>query len=759
MLVEELLRPLMIEYELQGMDDLMEVLLRLGRESRTAKLWVECFILPVFWMMTYVRAERESDWCLHLTAVEAMIPLFFAAGHMNYARYALYYLRAMHDLPEDIKRRFDRGEHTMHHNSGIFNGLWSDMAIETTFMRYGHSKTGIVGITLQPQTLKTWAYSLHTCHTIVNDLHEMRSEDSNKSQSIHKEEMPARMKYDEDGRKQLRDKLKLCLDPLEVSHSPTDLVHIVTGQIITSKSINVDDATRLGKEQMEKFEESWPDSFYTPIQKVVNTMADAKKHMKISESNINTEAIYARAMSLQKSSREINIRELMSYELSPVPTAFFDDQCEMRITKAKATLKNALKVETDEQTAPDTIFLDGCAILWVVQWPGGSGGFATVQKFMDNFRCHLARYLEQADVYLIFDRYMKESTKESARKSRDKGASRLFTLSSKTRLPAQSVVLTVSENKAKLIRLIIEDLILHKDEIRDHKLIVTGENTHPIELFHGQKILRNDLETTQEEADTIIVHQVSKVQTGTSLIIADDTDVFLLLLHYCERGEISSRVLIGSPIAGRSLLDIQASTDRHRSIIPDLLAAHALTGCDTVASPHGIGKMTALKVLNSGEYSLSQIGVQQVGTNISLTAIEQATKFCLGCYGQKECATLSEARLNAWNKKVAQRRAAAPPLPNLPPTDEGFLQNLLRAQLQVLIWRKALDAHPPAVDITEYGWSRSAEGSISPVPLPEGVRVVPEELLKIIHCSCRATQPCRSEKCSCKKSALVCSSF
>ena len=58
------------------------------------------------------------------------MPLF-AASHMNYAQYGLYYLRTMEQLPDE---HFQKGEHTMHHTSGIFNGIWSDMAIETTFM-------------------------------------------------------------------------------------------------------------------------------------------------------------------------------------------------------------------------------------------------------------------------------------------------------------------------------------------------------------------------------------------------------------------------------------------------------------------------------------------------------------------------------------------------------------------------------------------------------------------------------------------------
>lgn len=48
--------------------------------------------------------------------------------------------------------------------------LWSDMFIESTFMRYGHSPGGIIGITLKPSTLKRWALSLHICSQLVNDV-------------------------------------------------------------------------------------------------------------------------------------------------------------------------------------------------------------------------------------------------------------------------------------------------------------------------------------------------------------------------------------------------------------------------------------------------------------------------------------------------------------------------------------------------------------------------------------------------------------
>lgn len=102
-----------------------------------------------------------------------MLPYFFAAGHVHYARYGMCYIRAMEALPADVLARILKGEHVMRHQRGLWNGIWSDMFIETTFMRYGHAPGGIIGITLKPETLKVWALSLHACSRLEADLDAM----------------------------------------------------------------------------------------------------------------------------------------------------------------------------------------------------------------------------------------------------------------------------------------------------------------------------------------------------------------------------------------------------------------------------------------------------------------------------------------------------------------------------------------------------------------------------------------------------------
>ena len=67
-------------------------------------------------------------------------------------------------------KHFLNEEHLMKHVPGIGNGICIDMYIETTFMRYGHGKGGIIGITRKPEALKTLALSLHIYGSLVSDI-------------------------------------------------------------------------------------------------------------------------------------------------------------------------------------------------------------------------------------------------------------------------------------------------------------------------------------------------------------------------------------------------------------------------------------------------------------------------------------------------------------------------------------------------------------------------------------------------------------
>ena len=425
----------------------------------------------------------------------------------------------------------------------------------------------------------------------------------------------------------------------------------------------------------------------------------------------------------------------------------------MKVAKTKSVLKNDLKVEVARRhAAVDASFLDGCAVLWVVPWPTGG----IVQDFLDNFRRHIKGYLESSDVYLVFDRYTAGSIKESTRKERDQGASRVYTLRPPARLPAQKVVLTVSSNKTQLIDLILADLEAHKD-VLNGKLVVTGNDPVPIQIYQGVVSKMEGMVITHEEADTMIIQQVAYVGATNVLVVADDTDIFVLLCHFVFRGDITGHVMMISPIRGRTVIDINASVDKNPAIMGDLLAAHGITGCDTVATYHGIGKGVALKILRSSGFSLSKVG--DITSSVQ-DALGQSTPFVLSCYGHPESASLTDARQKIWSRKVSRSLGAAPKLKTLPPTNEAFVENVARAHLQVAIWKQALQRNPPNMDPLTHGWTRrDGSTSLTPTTVADGVIIAPDDILKMIKCSCGSTTPCKSKRCGCHNANMACTSF
>ena len=114
----------------------------------------------------------------------------------------------------------------MRHVPGVWNGIWSDMFIETTFMRYGHGKRGIIGVTLKPETLKVWSFSLHICSRLEQDISSFINPDDDAELTDHKEESKGRISTDKADRESIRRKLQECIDPMNPDGHPPEVVYI-----------------------------------------------------------------------------------------------------------------------------------------------------------------------------------------------------------------------------------------------------------------------------------------------------------------------------------------------------------------------------------------------------------------------------------------------------------------------------------------------------------------------------------------------------
>ena len=157
---------------------------------------------------------------------------------------------------------------------------------------------------------------------------------------------------------------------------------------------------------------------------------------------------------------------------------------------------------------------------------------------MKNILNYVEEQIQKCDTYLILDRYYDDSVKNATRLSRaGKEASPRYQLNLLTPLPQQNVILTVTTNKVQLISIIYNfnkenAALLPRNAL---SFVVTGSGPTRIEIYKGRVTPRDDIRTTHEEADVIIVQQMvqlASIGVQNILVICDDTDVFVLLLHF-----------------------------------------------------------------------------------------------------------------------------------------------------------------------------------------------------------------------------------
>ncbi len=126
------------------------------------------------------------------------------------------------------------------------------------------------------------------------------------------------------------------------------------------------------------------------------------------------------------------------------------------------------------------------------------------------------------------------------------------------------MLLSVTENKKQLIHILCnelkDDTLFHQEHTQKHKLVITGKDKTPIEISNGGTVIyRRDMDTVQEEADTILVQHMllaAKETTSGITVLSDDTDVFVILLYHYLQAQLTTRVIMESPIKDRAVVDI-----------------------------------------------------------------------------------------------------------------------------------------------------------------------------------------------------------
>ncbi len=61
-------------------------------------------------------------------------------------------------------------------------------------------------------------------------------------------------------------------------------------------------------------------------------------------------------------------------------------------------------------------------------------------------------------------------------------------------------------------------------------------------------------------------------------VLADDTDVYVLLLYHYLQQRLQTQMVMESPIKERTVIDIRATVEKHQAIVPSILVAACFEG-------------------------------------------------------------------------------------------------------------------------------------------------------------------------------------
>ena len=117
----------------------------LSTRSKTIRLWLN-YQKMLQTARALIKADRTGNWTMHLRPVMDSLPVFAAAGHYNYLKFAFYYVQEMCQLETrhpDVCVKFSRGFHVIRRSNDFWAGLSSDLVIEQTLMRSLKSSGGL----------------------------------------------------------------------------------------------------------------------------------------------------------------------------------------------------------------------------------------------------------------------------------------------------------------------------------------------------------------------------------------------------------------------------------------------------------------------------------------------------------------------------------------------------------------------------------------------------------------------------------------
>ena len=330
-------------------------------ENPTFDYW-SSYIDMVQCLLLFLRATREGDWKLHLASLRQILPWFFAYDRVNYARYLPAYISEMDSLSIThlaISDSFLAGDFVVQRQDRYgFAQIACDMAIEQTCNRDSKTKGGIKGLTLKKGAVNRWLLSHHQRAAIMKECKLMAGKD---------QEGRAGIERDEQDLQNLVATIQAMVNPFV--YKGEDLISISSGcvaskdtrdHLITVYSIGQNGGKSFVEDRMTS------ETDKTNKLKTFSTIGKTAFARLISETlSLNASSDMFNRLLIIGKSRDIDLEELLSYALSPVPMSLgTTDGTPCKTVKAKLMHELEKDVKPLAQvSAGSALIVDGMAFI------------------------------------------------------------------------------------------------------------------------------------------------------------------------------------------------------------------------------------------------------------------------------------------------------------------------------------------------------------------------------------------------------------
>ena len=342
---------------------------------------------------------------------------------------------------------------------------------------------------------------------------------------------------------------ELMINPFNANTE--SLVNFATGVVLPEEVADALLASRSkGQEQMKTFVKKRIQtndvSYWYAIPKLsIKTFSSMTKKVIVKagdEKNITVHAdkdLFGRLL-IVANARQVNLMEVLSYELSPIPCSLAHQDGSLRKnTKSHlaGTIEKLVTVVPQLQPSPETIvyILDGMAVIQMIK-SGRSATFGELAKhYFNAFTSPLSTH-KCSCVHVVFDQYLDDSIKAGERARRGSSSTlEVYIGGPATPVPKQwDKYISNPNNKKNLCDFLTHSMCnLGQRHLRESTQVVIGggfkDGEGCVAITRDSCVDVEDLKSNQEEADTkMLLHAkyaAGQCQEAKIVVQSPDNDV------------------------------------------------------------------------------------------------------------------------------------------------------------------------------------------------------------------------------------------